>query len=647
MNRLLLLALLPAAVCAQHVPGAFSQGPRAGVPGGPKRKPPGYAQTPENLAPWELGPLSAGEAAPLPRHGALQIGVQRAVPESWLSSAVQATLPGGLHAWRAALRSNGAVALRVHFQAFRAGAGELWLYDARHASVAGPYTGRGMFGTGEFWSSPIASDEIIIEFDTPAGISPAPPPFRIDAMVHQWASVVTPAIAPRTTPTGPASCELDVSCYPDWVRYASAVVLYTFAGDGGGYYQCSGALLNPAGAAFAPLLLTANHCISSAAEGRSANIVFGDQTSVCNGTQADVSALGGETGATYLASAPFEEGDYSLLTLTAPAPAGVYLFGWTTTGPQIGDPVVGIHHPVGSWARISFGERGADEPFDINGMLVPLGVDYQVNYTQGLIEPGSSGSPLLNSSAEVVGIASGILEQNSGESTCQLGYERAAYGKLSVAYPALQTYLTANVNSTPAFSVTPAALIVNQANGQVTDAAALQVTTTSILPVPLSVQTSDSWLQVTAQNEFDRMPALINSDTPLTLSIGSNTPALLLSGVYQTSIAITVGSNAPVTVPVTLTVANTQSRVLAAVNGNPFLSAAETLLPQVSGVSPTEWQFNISLTEGAGVATTVTSLAVAGQDIEPDSRHLRRRRDSARRHDRRHRQHLQRRLQRQ
>lgn len=586
MHKLLVLVVLPLAVCAQRRPASYSSGIDA-------------------PAAWDLGPISAGEATRLPRPGVWQIGVQRAVPPDWSSHASASTV-AGRRVWRAALRSPGAMELRLHFRNFSIDTGQVWVYDVHHIALAGPYMGRGPFASGEFWSAPIAAEEAIVEFDAAAGTVPGDPPFAIDAIAHRW--------TPDTTPTGPAACELDVTCYPQWSPYASGVVLYNFAGDSGGYYQCSGALLNPGNAAFAPFMLTANHCISSASEARSANLIFGDETAVCNGTDADVHLLGAEAGATYLTSASFEYGDYSLLTLTAPAPAGVYLFGWNTTAPAIGDPVVGIHHPAGSWARISFGQRDADAPINIGGVEVAPGIDYQVSYTQGIIEPGSSGSPLLNANAEVIGIASGSAEQ-SGASACQLGNQRASYGKLAVAYPALQPYLTGTVNPAPAFSVTPAALTVNQANGQVANAASLQVTTTSLLPVPLAVQAADAWLQVTAQNEFDRMPAFINSDTPLTLAISSNTANLLLRGAYQTSVTVTVGANAPVTIPVTLTVANTQSRVLGAVNGNPFPAAAETAVSQVLGTSAAQWQFNISLTESAGVATSVTSLLAGGQDL--------------------------------
>lgn len=612
MKHYLSIAFLPLALCAQHVPGAFSQGPRVAPSSARNRVPPGYASKLEAPIAWDPGPLTPDESVPLPRYGARQIGVQRAVAPDRLTRGVNVTLPDGRRAWRAAFHSAGAVALRVHFQDFSAGDGEVWLYDPRHASVAGPYTGRGLFGTGEFWSASVLSDEAIVEFDAPAG-APMAPPFRVDAVIHQWASILPDGSGPHTTPTSPAACELDVSCYPEWAQYASGVVEYEFAGDSGGDYSCSGALLNPTGLAYAPYMLTANHCIGSASEARSANLIFGYQSSVCNGNGSDIGIIGTEMGATYLTSAPFEEGDYSLLALTAPAPAGVYLFGWTTTAPNIGDPVVGIHHPGGSWARISFGERSADEPIDISGTAIPANVDYQVNYDKGVIEPGSSGSPLLNSNAEVVGTASGSASDL--ESICT-GFQRAAYGKLSVAYTALQPYLAGNVNTAPPFSVTPSALVLDTSLGQPSGgSSSMQVTTTSLTPVPFSIQAADPWLDYGIQTSAFNTPTLINADTPLTIIVGAGNPALFVNGTYTSSYTVTVGTGAPVTIPVTLNVANAQSRVIAAVNADLFPPNAYPIVPQITVGSTTHWRFVLALTETGGVATTITQLTAAGQDL--------------------------------
>lgn len=91
--------------------------------------------------------------------------------------------PGTRRVWRRAIRSPGAVAMRVHFSGFSIGSGRVWLHDGRrhHAQVAGPYTGRGIFGDGDFWSDVIYGDTVVVEYE-PQGSGA----FRIPEISHLW-----------------------------------------------------------------------------------------------------------------------------------------------------------------------------------------------------------------------------------------------------------------------------------------------------------------------------------------------------------------------------------------------------------------------------------------------------------------------------
>jgi hypothetical protein len=41
-------------------------------------------------------------------------------------------------------------------------------------------------------------------------------------------------------------------------------------------------------------------------------------------------------------------------------PSGVVYAGWDPSEPPFGAPLTGIHHPMGSYKRISFGHRVGD-----------------------------------------------------------------------------------------------------------------------------------------------------------------------------------------------------------------------------------------------------------------------------------------------
>ena len=140
------------------------------------------AQPPPRLS---LGPYSPPQAA-ANKSGALAIGMHRPLPANVLKSGKWSGLPGGGRVWRLQLQSNGAVALRLHFEKFEAGKGKVWVYEgpSRDAGVKGPYTGSGIDEKGDFWSDTVYGDSVTIEFQ-PDGKAPKLPPFLIREISHQ------------------------------------------------------------------------------------------------------------------------------------------------------------------------------------------------------------------------------------------------------------------------------------------------------------------------------------------------------------------------------------------------------------------------------------------------------------------------------
>ena len=114
--------------------------------------------------------------------GAATSGAAKTSAEgAWRSTAV-----GRL--WRLKTTSPGARALRVHFRDFDIGAGRLWLHSEEGQAV-GPYTGRGLYGDGDFWSDMVFGDSLTIEYQPdPAGAAAEEEdaPFQIAAVSHIW-----------------------------------------------------------------------------------------------------------------------------------------------------------------------------------------------------------------------------------------------------------------------------------------------------------------------------------------------------------------------------------------------------------------------------------------------------------------------------
>src|SRR5712692_10285697 len=96
--------------------------------------------------------------------GNRRIGVHRDLPENALRSGTWTTLADGRRAWRLSIGSASASGVRVHFSDFEVGQGQVWLYAEGTTETDGPYTAEGPFASGDFWSSTIDGENVVIEY---------------------------------------------------------------------------------------------------------------------------------------------------------------------------------------------------------------------------------------------------------------------------------------------------------------------------------------------------------------------------------------------------------------------------------------------------------------------------------------------------
>jgi hypothetical protein len=303
-----------------------------------------------------------------------------------------------------------------------------------------------LLGDGEFWSDIVPGDSVIIAFEpAPDAASTGAPPFQISQVSHRIKKLT--AKAADNAPSAAASCNLDVTCYPDYNDPASAVALMIFESDGSSY-ECTGSLVSSSSQPALPFFLTANHCISDATEARSLIAIFKYQTPSCGGIPPSLSSLPRVTGASFVAGQPMELGDFSLLQLTAFPNTDVKLLGWISNELTNNAQVTGISHPTGDYKRIAFGERTRDVNirFD-DGSSMPSDKGYQVSWLQGVTQSGSSGSPLLaamDGKQYLTGTLSAgpdVDDDNSAQ-VCRTRNLNASYGRFSVAFPYLEPFLT-------------------------------------------------------------------------------------------------------------------------------------------------------------------------------------------------------------
>lgn len=370
----------------------------------------------------------------------LRIGVNRKLPGAPTSCATAgqwSVLPDGTCLWTFDLEVPGAVAVKVHFSRLDLPAGGRLLLCGTGQKQADVYTDRGPTGKGDFWTASVPGEVVHLQYqEYQAGSTAASPIIEVDQISHIYRDLS--AAAPSTVPADGGyermsmlPCEQDVNCYTVDPAARGAVGLMEFV-KGGGTSLCSGALLadnDPN--TYAGYFLTANHCLNTQTEVNSLTIYWFYQTDYCDGTFPPLATLPKSIGGTLLATSTTT--DFTFIRMVDDPHDGQGFAAWTTTDPS--GTVAGIHHPLGTYKRISFGTLTTDPP--ICGGY-PTQNYWYLDWTTGAVENGSSGSPLFNSNWQVVGQLYGSCGEPPDCTNPQTS--NTIYGKFGVTYNLTETY---------------------------------------------------------------------------------------------------------------------------------------------------------------------------------------------------------------
>src|SRR5262249_2236218 len=204
-----------------------------------------------------------------------QIGANRSVAISPKTRAQKFVNPDGSQITVLIIKSSGASGIGVHFRNVALAAGEeVYVYGpAANSIVCGPYTNKGPWGSGEFWSGTLVGDTAVIEFYTRT--NKRGKGFEIFEISH-----IFPELERRLLSNEPGvlNCEVDASCYPDSLNNAVGRILF----NDNGTFVCTGTLLNDRAQDFAPYFLTANHCVSTQTIAQTVEVYWFYQTTDCN-----------------------------------------------------------------------------------------------------------------------------------------------------------------------------------------------------------------------------------------------------------------------------------------------------------------------------------------------------------------------------
>lgn len=332
--------------------------------------------------------------------------------------------------WRLVLHARGAEAVRVHFQQFNLdGESVLVMADHRERLIEN-YRARGLTDEGTFWSVAIPGPRVCLELRCPAGADD--PELIIDEISHLYRQGRgAPGEANEEEPQGTSGllyCQEDVTCHTVDPNAKDAVgrMLYTVSGS---TYLCSGALLNDTDPnTTAGYFLTAHHCVNTQSAANSLTVYWFYETDTCNGTAPYLFTLPRSDGGTLLATA--NQTDFTFIRLANDPADGQGLADWSTLPPE--GTVHGIHHPGGSYKRYSQGHLTTEEPTCSER---PPSEYHYLDWTIGITEGGSSGSPLFNENWEVVGQLYGICRFANTTPGCDNPQDfNTIYGKFATSY---------------------------------------------------------------------------------------------------------------------------------------------------------------------------------------------------------------------
>ena len=302
--------------------------------------------------------------------------------------------------WRLRIQSPGALSLGLELERFALPEeGQLYVYDPEGKFVLGAYTAENQLANGMFAIQPMAGDVIVLEYNQPADAH-GQPELVLGRVIHDYRGILvaTEIGSPQAYSGG---CQIDSLC-PEASPYQDIRRSVVMLLQGGG--QCSGVLLNNTSEDETPYFYTANHC------GNFTNViaVFGYERDACDsGASSQMNTV---AGATLLRSSVQFDGQ--LYQLSAPPPASYEPFyaGWDRRGNPPG-PTANFSHPGGQPKKFCL-----DDDAPVHG-----GSFWDVQWELGLIQGGSSGSPLYNGEQRVIGTACCVNNFSCGAQTTSFG----------------------------------------------------------------------------------------------------------------------------------------------------------------------------------------------------------------------------------
>jgi hypothetical protein len=311
----------------------------------------------------------------------------------------------GFKVWKLKIVSGGAKSLNLIFDKFNLPPGaRLFLYNEKENHYLGAYSSINNKPSGKFAVSPVAGDEIIVQYEIPESLENSSN-FVIKSINHDFIGILKyDERRPLNKVAG--ACNVDINCEfgEKWKNAKDAVCRIIVDGN----EICTGTLINNSGNDDKPYVISAAHCYDEWEYAETTVYTFNYESPYCAPLDGDPShSISGA-----VMKAQFDSLDFALaeLSLVPPPEFRPFYAGWDRSG-TLRDSSASIHHPQGDVKKIALDE---DPPqfSDFNSNYTKNGFLKILRWEAGVTENGSSGGPLFNPELNLIGTLTG------GVATC-------------------------------------------------------------------------------------------------------------------------------------------------------------------------------------------------------------------------------------
>ncbi len=299
--------------------------------------------------------------------------------------------------WQLTIRSPGAKSLNLIFNSFDLPP-ETRLFVFNGSGILGAFTESNNKPGGKFAITPLAGDEIVVQFEQKN--VKRKNPFSIVKVNHDYLGIIEKS---ERRPMGrlAGACNIDVKCPlgEAWQKVKNSVCRLIVDGN----ELCTGVLLNNTAENQKPYVLSASHCYDHEVYAETTVYSFNYESPFCAPLDGDPS----NTISGAVMKAQFDSLDFALtqLSVVPPPEFRPYFAGWDRTSGMPSSTVT-IHHPAGDIKKLAVDED-TPEIVSFPGAYVENAFFEIGRWEAGVTEAGSSGGPLFNSEQNMVAILTG------------------------------------------------------------------------------------------------------------------------------------------------------------------------------------------------------------------------------------------------